>query len=146
MNNRIRASVVACILGLLFLSTLPTRADVVEFKKVKKDGNMEWVGGTVICWKNILLDCLRTPPPSENFTITPFGGGFLLSVIISDMSAWPVSDPENVQTISGANHTFDESIEMRIVSCTAHPQLVGRTVNLGGLTTTPGRSLTVYIP
>lgn len=136
----------ACCLALVLTTVSFAKAETVTYTKVKSGGNMEWVGGTVICWTNVLLTCQRDPPPPGSFSITTYGTGYLLTTSVSNMQAWPVADPSDIHTISSANHTFDSSIEMRIATCSAYPALVGRTVNLGNLSTNSSGTLTVYIP
>lgn len=138
-----------CVIMALAILCLvvSSRAGTVSYKKVKKDGNMTWVGSeTVPCWKDKELNCLRTPPPDGDFTVEPFAGGYLLTTTVSHMTAWRLSSPDDVRTVSSSDHTFDDSIEIRIESCPEYPFLVGRQINIGGLSTATNSQLRVFIP
>jgi|GEM_PF-6118925 len=134
-------------LFVLAFTCISMRAETVTYIKVKGGGNMTWVGSEVVpCWMSMPKNCLRTPPPTATGAIVvEYGSGYILTVTVENMTAWHVDNPSDVRTVSGANHTFDDSIEMRI-DASSIQALVGYTVNLAGMTTNSSGVLTIYIP
>jgi hypothetical protein len=96
------------------------------------------------------VDCIVEPCTSlvkgKVTPVPPYGYAIELQLDQVTLSVKDSQGNWNTFTRDGRNYYFTPTEEIEIVECTEYPQLVGITINLGGIVTDDTGKYTVFVP
>jgi len=152
MKRRTKISVTLLMLIFSLLISLNLSAEVVTTYILGDGGTLQWnyeVGELCACPINGNNCKITVTKKSLTESITPVeSGGWTLHGDLDELEAeiTPEVGGSFTQNISTSNYAFVNGSTVKILVCDEHPILVGRVIDLSGITTDNNGQFEVFIP